>query len=222
MSEEEILSRCLAPLSGREAERAIWLTGDSHSFALVPCLQSSASRAGIHVYNYSWPAHHVCDMDWDMVFDALDRVVKEDDVVAFAACFYCMQWCLDHYEQLIMRLGAFTQSRAARFILFRDVPLLNDASLNCANSDPWQKSKCSISTKQAEIDVKATTDMLEQYASSFDLIDLFDPMCLDGTCDVWVPGTSAVAYVDEHHINMNGCNYLAPFICSSMQRLGVY
>ncbi|OLQ08871.1 hypothetical protein AK812_SmicGene7579 [Symbiodinium microadriaticum] len=33
-------------------------------------------------------------------------------------------------------------------------------------------------------------------------IDLFSPMCANGICDIWVPGTSAVAYVDSHHINM--------------------
>ena len=33
-------------------------------------------------------------------------------------------------------------------------------------------------------------------------IDLFTPMCAQGQCDIFVPGTSAVGYVDKTHINM--------------------
>ena len=37
----------------------------------------------------------------------------------------------------------------------------------------------------------------------FDLrIDLFTPMCMEGRCDIFVPGTSAVAWVDKTHINL--------------------
>ncbi|CAE7467700.1 unnamed protein product [Symbiodinium natans] len=92
---------------------AIWLIGDSHSFALVPCLTPSATDAGFDVFNYSWPAHHACHLDWSKVITVLDKVVKPDDVVAFAACFYCMQWCLAHYEELITRLASFTRAKTA-------------------------------------------------------------------------------------------------------------
>jgi len=222
LTEEEILSRCLTPQSQRTHGRAIWLIGDSHSFALVPCITPSANAAGLNVYNYSWPAHHACDFEWSKVLNALDEVVNPDDIVAFSACFYCMQWCLPHYEELIIRLKAFTQVRNARLLVFKDVPLLNDDSLNCANSDPWKQSQCSISAPQALADVEDTKKMLSAYASSYDMIDLFSPMCANGICDIWVPGTSAVAYVDSHHINMNGCLYLAPFICAEMRKLGFY
>eukprot|EP00439_Symbiodinium_sp_Y106_P046317 s315_g5.t3 len=217
LTEEEILSRCLTPQSQRTHGRAIWLIGDSHSFALVPCITPSANAAGLNVLQQKR-----CDFEWSKVLNALDEVVNPDDIVAFSACFYCMQWCLPHYEELIIRLKAFTQVRNARLLVFKDVPLLNDDSLNCANSDPWKQSQCSISAPQALADVEDTKKMLSAYASSYDMIDLFSPMCANGICDIWVPGTSAVAYVDSHHLNMNGCLYLAPFICAEMRKLGFY
>lgn len=216
LSRDEILSRCLTP----ERQRSIWVVGDSHSFALVPCITMTAEKVGMPVHNYSWPAHHACDTDWDKLLDVLEARVNSEDIVAFSACFYCMQWCLPHFEELIQRLVAFVQSRSAKLLVFKDVPLLNHNSVNCANSDPGQFTGCSISKEQATVDVKDTNDMLDAYSSDFGMIDLFSPMCMEGRCDIFVPGTSAVAWVDKTHINLNGCHYLAPFICSGMRSLG--
>ena len=52
LSEDGILSRCLTP----ERIRTIWVVGDSHSFALVPCITTTAETVGMPVHNYSWPA----------------------------------------------------------------------------------------------------------------------------------------------------------------------
>ena len=49
LSEDEILSRCLTP----ERIRTIWVVGDSHSFALVPCITTTAEAVGMPVHNYS-------------------------------------------------------------------------------------------------------------------------------------------------------------------------
>jgi len=216
LSEDEILSRCLTP----ERIRTIWVVGDSHSFALVPCITTTAEAVGMPVHNYSWPAHHACDMDWSKLLNVLEARVNPGDIVAFAGCFYCMQWCLSHFEELIQRLVAFVQTRSAKLLVFKDVPLLNHNSLNCANSDPGEFTGCSISKEQATVDVKDTNDMLSAYSADFGMIDLFTPMFMQGRSDIFVPGTSAVAWVDKTHINMNGCRYLAPFICSGMRSLG--
>ena len=89
LSEDGILSRCLTP----ERIRTIWVVGDSHSFALVPCITTTAETVGMPVHNYSWPAHHACDMDWSKLLNVLEARVNPGDIVAFAGCFYCMQWC---------------------------------------------------------------------------------------------------------------------------------
>ena len=34
-----------------------------------------------------------CDTDWDKLLDVLEARVNSGDIVAFSACFYCMQWC---------------------------------------------------------------------------------------------------------------------------------
>ena len=49
----------------------------------------------------------------------------------------------------------------AKLLVFKDVPLLNRNSLNCANSDPRQLTECAISVEQAQSDVKEATEMLD-------------------------------------------------------------
>eukprot|EP00434_Breviolum_minutum_P019100 symbB.v1.2.016836.t2/scaffold1278.1/size127201/5 len=213
--EDEILSRCLTP----ERIRTIWVVGDSHSFALVPCITTTAEAVGMPVHNYSWPAHHACDMDWSKLLNVLEARVNPGDIVAFAGCFFCMRWCLSHFEELIQRLVAFVQKRSAKLLVFKDVPILKYNSLNCAKSDPGEVTGCSISKEQATAYVKDTNDMLSAYSADFGMIDLFTPMFMQGRSDIFVPGTSAVAWVDNTHINKNGCRYLAPFICSGMRSL---
>ena len=34
-----------------------------------------------------------CDMDWSKLLNVLEARVNPGDIVAFAGCFYCMQWC---------------------------------------------------------------------------------------------------------------------------------
>lgn len=60
--EEEILSRCLTPepqgqrrsvecqpqgKASKAHQGSVWIIGDSHSFALVPCIEIPASAAGM-------------------------------------------------------------------------------------------------------------------------------------------------------------------------------
>ena len=48
----------------------------------------------IHTYLENRPLQCPrCDTDWDKLLDVLEARVNSEDIVAFSACFYCMQWC---------------------------------------------------------------------------------------------------------------------------------
>jgi len=69
------------------------------------------NRAWVIIMNHSWTIQCIffgvlyhdlenrplqcprCDTDWDKLLDVLEARVNSEDIVAFSACFYCMQWC---------------------------------------------------------------------------------------------------------------------------------
>lgn len=51
--------------------------------------------------------------------------------------------------------------------------------------------------------------------------DAYSLMCAGTTCDMYVPGTQVPAFFDTHHLNRNGEQYMAPFLCSFLQSHGL-
>jgi phage gp46-like protein len=109
---------------------------------------------------------------------------------------------------LASKLMAVAREKQIKFVVIKDSPTLSDASVNCVHELP-RSTKCRVSR---------STGLESRYHVQLDGAVYFDfgsLLCDKEWCDIVIPGTQTVYVMDNMHLNREGANYLAPFLCSA-------
>jgi hypothetical protein len=213
--------KCLAPdgVVGTKSAPAFYMLGDSHSVALRDTIRA-ATMMPVFTAGW-WGAHHP-----GTVFDImpeLTKVVQAWDVVGYGA-----MWLGRTVEQITGEITALAQlvvSKGAYLVIFEDNPMLQP---NCFTSAAGplptlcQRTWADVSAAHQPY-ADAVAALVASNTNVFYFNGAPNLLCDSATanCDVNVPGTSAIAYRDENHLNSNGARYLAPFLCQFLQDNGL-
>lgn len=211
------LQKCLP----HDPEPAIYLVGDSHAWALQQAFKKAAGN--MKVYHASWQKLNDHRQPTDVFKKALTSVVKNNDIIVFA------HTSKGTYDEHARQLKAVVDVReGAKLLLIGDfpAPLPTDPgacfqhsqasnTLGQPTSGPFS---CQMTKSAAEASRSAMAtfakSMAKGHPTKVFFFDAAGPLCPDGKCDLWVPGTSEPAYLDNFHLNAAGSSYLSSSLCN--------
>ena len=169
----------------------------------------------------------LCQAYNEAVFEALQNQLQPCDVVVVH----------NHREKfygfgLINALTALqnvVKAKGASLVILGDTPTLPARGTYCIDSptSPDASERCAyvwdapdspmLGDKQSDESSAVAYNLLAQDESTY-FFDMRSLLCTDdGHCGATVPGTSTLAFFDDHHITTAAAMYLWPFLCSMFE-----
>ena len=171
-------------------------------------------------------ASHVND-----VWAALQAHVQQDDVVMVATAYHRFWWmnastALRVNSEFLAQLNdQVIAPRGAQLVLIDDIFFAPEQAITCAGECSFASSgkfNAPESNDDRQALVNAAHSALTATAPNVHFVKvLFDSLCDGSTCHMRVPGTSAMAYMDDDHLSSQGAMYVAPFIACAFEEAGL-
>lgn len=150
-----------------------------------------------------------------VIWKALEENVKSGDIVAKVTAGYLYDLCPTGYDKAFMEdLVDFVNDRNATLLMLGDSPVIPKYGSQC--STPETAKLCEQPRNQAMRKSRLEriaffTEFAPTHKNTyyFSANELF---CNNTVCGAYVPGTSALAYMDYDHWTSEGSLYVAPFL----------
>lgn len=206
------LAECLP----RDRKQAIYLVGDSHAYVMQFTIRKATP---VPVHHASWPLDRAWNQPVDVMPKALSKVVKRNDIIAMITTD------TSSYDDHIKALKAVAQMKGAKLLILANYPWLKQDPSLCfmkaeKSGNKGKATGCGQSYNM--VADRPLAQMAERAAQqSPGVVFFFDPLpnlCKPGSfCDVWIPGTDRPAFMDAHHLNTVGREYLAQPMCRFLE-----
>ena len=183
--------------------------------------------------------------------ERLAQHLKPGDVVAVSVSEWRLPSTahVDKLVQFFRGLARLTAAKGANFLLIGDTPYLQKEPQLCQT--PQTSAQCATprnlafsgtsgvcrtrgchpsvftyrDTSYANLSASLNAELALQAAAgrAFHLSssDLFDQLCVSGTCGPNLPNTSTLGWYDYHHLSEQASLYLAPFLACYFHRAGL-
>ena len=183
--------------------------------------------------------------------ERLAQHLKPGDVVAVSVSEWRLPSTahVDKLVQFFRGLARLTAAKGANFLLIGDTPYLQKEPQLCQT--PQTSAQCATprnlafsgtsgvcrtrgchpsvftyrDTSYANLSASLNAELALQAAAgrAFHLSssDLFDQLCVGGTCGPNLPNTSTLGWYDYHHLSEQASLYLAPFLACYFHRAGL-
>lgn len=195
---------------GDRSKPAVYLVGDSHATVLQQGLKDSISWQ----LGYVAFANTRLPDEIDNILESLDKVVKPRDVVIWAENFCVLQ--PNDYETHIEKLKSLTSK--TNVVLLGDVQSLPQQPTLCA----LRNEKCIRPRPQLEKQRQPFMDAIakasEDSPNKIWALNLLSDLCTADQCNMYIPGTKTLGFMDRDHINRPASDFLGYKICVEMQK----
>jgi len=191
-----------------EESKAIYMFGDSHSHRLSMGLPH-ATTLPFKYYGSAALRNPVPEDQDDVVLEHLAKVLKQGDIVILARI---MDYQDDGgvYKATLQRLLDLTSAKEAQLVVLYDNHWLPVAPQTCL----LKNKPCAIQKEHALNAPRRK--VLEKFMASNPSVKTFDilpVLCPGDTCNMYVPGTTTLAFIDADHLSEWAVLYIAKPFC---------
>jgi len=146
----------------------------------------------------------------------LSSIVKSGDILLFVEEYMENDAWNTAWKDRVMEAKLLADQTQAKLLVVTDLHNVGSNPQRCV----LMRSSCQgpAPTSQAASYRNTAIQLAQQGVLVFDAYPL---MCAGTTCNLYVPGTQVPAFFDTHHLNRNGEQYMAPFLCSFLERHGI-
>ena len=216
----DLIATCLAPLRSGEGglpRATMFIFGDSHAGVAVTSLKF-AVRGAYQVRHVYFPSVSYVRLAetalYQTILAQLSMQMRQGDALVVV------------YDRSHMPIGK-TKPGESKVVLGALEQLTHyavsaDAPLILLGNWPMQGEGAVSLGVQTDDEYYAFLEpLLTQYPSTIHYVSTYEPLCADGSCYKWLPGTSISLYFDDNHLNTVGSIYLWPYLCDALVAEGL-
>jgi len=208
--EQAKISACLGAATGK----AIYMIGDSHTHRLDMRLPDAIPTTTTYKY-YGVTGGRPAPGTDNAIIPQLRNVLKSGDSILFARRHFPDGYGHQYAADLNRYLTLATETGASLSVLYDNHWLPQTPQLCLLQQQP-------CSTPKSTFLAAPRRQVLDEFKANHPSVHVFDVLsvlCPGATCNMYVPGTSTMAFIDQTHLSEWAVDYVVDHMCGFISEI---